>query len=232
MAAEITATMIKELRERTGAGMSDCKKALVETDADMEKAGEYLRKKGLAAAAKKAGRIATEGTVTSYIHGGRVGVLLEVNCETDFVGKTDDFKTFVKDVSMHIAGASPVPLFVSDEQIDPALVDKEREVRAEAAKNPKTNPGDKPKSPVPDAMIPKVVDGQIAKWKKDICLMDQIWVRDPEGKKTIGMLLNELVAKIGENVKIRRFVRWELGEGLEKKTEDFAAEVAKQAGLT
>jgi elongation factor Ts len=231
MAAEITATMIKELRERTGAGMSDCKKALVEVDADMEKAGEYLRKKGLAAAAKKAGRIATEGTVTSYIHGGRVGVLLEVNCETDFVGKTDDFKTFVKDVAMHIAGASPVPMFVSDEQIDPALEQKEREVRAEAAKNPKTNPGDKPKSPVPDAMIPKVVDGQIAKWKKDICLMDQIWVRDPEGKKTIGMLLNELVAKIGENVKIRRFVRWELGEGLEKKTEDFAAEVAKQAGL-
>ncbi|MEO6955071.1 MAG: translation elongation factor Ts [Polyangia bacterium] len=231
MAAEITATMIKELRERTGAGMSDCKKALVEVDGDMEKAGEYLRKKGLAAAAKKAGRIATEGTVTSYIHGGRVGVLLEVNCETDFVGKTDDFKTFVKDVAMHIAGASPVPMFVSDEQIDPALEVKEREVRAEAAKNPKTNPGDKPKSPVPDAMIPKVVDGQIAKWKKDICLMDQIWVRDPEGKKTIGMLLNELVAKIGENVKIRRFVRWELGEGLEKKTEDFAAEVAKQAGL-
>ena len=231
MAAEINATMIKELRERTGAGMSDCKKALVEVDGDMEKAGEYLRKKGLAAAAKKAGRIATEGTVTSYIHGGRVGVLLEVNCETDFVGKTEDFKTFVKDVAMHIAGASPVPMFVSDEQIDPALEVKEREVRAEAAKNPKTNPGDKPKSPVPDAMIPKVVDGQIAKWKKDICLMDQIWVRDPDGKKTIGMLLNELVAKIGENVKIRRFVRWELGEGLEKKTEDFAAEVAKQAGL-
>ena len=231
MAAEITATMIKELRERTGAGMSDCKKALVEVDGNMEKAGEYLRKKGLAAAAKKAGRIATEGTVTSYIHGGRVGVLLEINCETDFVGKTDDFKTFVKDVAMHIAGASPVPIFVSDDQIDPEMEVKEREVRAEAAKNPKTNPGDKPKSPVPDAMIPKVVDGQIAKWKKDICLMDQVWVRDAEGKKTIGMLLNELVAKIGENVKIRRFVRWELGEGLEKKTEDFAAEVAKQAGL-
>ena len=160
-----------------------------------------------------------------------MGVLLEINCETDFVGKTDDFKTFVKDVAMHIAGASPVPIFVSDDQIDPEMEVKEREVRAEAAKNPKTNPGDKPKSPVPDAMIPKVVDGQIAKWKKDICLMDQVWVRDAEGKKTIGMLLNELVAKIGENVKIRRFVRWELGEGLEKKSEDFAAEVAKQAGL-
>jgi elongation factor Ts len=232
MAAEITATMIKDLRERTGAGMSDCKKALVEVDADMEKATEYLRKKGLAAAAKKSGRIATEGAVASYIHNGRVGVLLEVNCETDFVAKTDDFKTFVKDVSMHIAGASPVPMYISDEQIDPAVVEKEREIRAEAARNPKTNPGDKPKSPVPDAMIPKVVEGQLAKWKKEICLLDQVWVRDPDGKKTIGQLLTELVAKIGENIKIRRFVRWELGEGLEKKNEDFAAEVAKQAGLS
>ena len=232
MATEISATMIKDLRERTGAGMSDCKKALVEVDGDLEKAGEYLRKKGLAAAAKKAGRIATEGAVTSYIHGGRVGVLLEVNCETDFVAKTDDFKNFVKDVSMHIAGASPVPMYISEDQIDPAAVEKEREVRAEAARNPKVNPGDKPKSPVPEAMIPKVVDGQIAKWKKDICLLEQVWVRDPEGKKTIAVLLTELVAKIGENVKVRRFVRWELGEGLEKKNEDFAAEVAKAAGLS
>jgi elongation factor Ts len=229
---DISAGQVKELRERTGAGMSDCKKALVEVDGDMEKAGEYLRKKGLAAAAKKAGRIATEGLVTSYIHGGRVGVLLEVNCETDFVAKTDDFKNFVKDVSMHIAGASPVPLYVSDDQVDPAVVEKEREIRIEAARNPKTNPGDKPKQPVPEAMIPKVVDGQLAKWKKEICLQDQVWVRDPEGKKTIGQLLTELVAKIGENVKIRRFVRWELGEGLEKKQDDFAAEVAKQAGLS
>src|SRR5438876_2370438 len=124
MMAEITAGMIKDLRERTGAGMSDCKKALSETDADMEKATEYLRKKGLAAAAKKAGRIATEGTVTSYIHNGRVGVLLEVNCETDFVAKSDDFKAFVKDVSMHIAGAHPAPLYVSDAEIDPAGVGK------------------------------------------------------------------------------------------------------------
>src|SRR6187399_441729 len=158
MSVEITATMIKDLRERTGAGMSDCKKALVEVDGDLDKASEYLRKKGLAAAAKKAGRIATEGTVTSYIHGGRVGVLLEVNCETDFVAKTDDFKNFVKDVSMHIAGASPVPMYVSDEQIDPAMEAKEREIRVEAARNPKTNPGDKPKAPIAEAMIPKVVD--------------------------------------------------------------------------
>ncbi|HEX4462416.1 MAG TPA: translation elongation factor Ts [Polyangia bacterium] len=228
--AEITATMIKELRERTGAGMSDCKKALTETDANLEQAAEYLRKKGLAAAAKKAGRIATEGAITSYIHNGRVGVLIEVNCETDFVAKTDDFQRFIKDVSMHIAGASPAPLVVSEADMDPVAVEKEREIRMEAARNPKQIPGEKLKV-IPEAMIPKVVDGQIAKWKKDVCLSDQIWVRDPEGKKTIGALLNELVAKLGENIKIRRFVRWELGEGLEKKKDDFAAEVAKQAGL-
>ena len=228
--AEITATMIKELRERTGAGMSDCKKALTETDANLEQAAEYLRKKGLAAAAKKAGRIATEGAITSYIHNGRVGVLIEVNCETDFVAKTDDFQRFIKDVSMHIAGASPAPLVVSEADMDPVAVEKEREIRLEAARNPKQVPGEKLKV-IPEAMIPKVVDGQIAKWKKDVCLSDQIWVRDPEGKKTIGALLNELVAKLGENIKIRRFVRWELGEGLEKKKDDFAAEVAKQAGL-
>jgi len=222
MAAEITAAMIKDLRERTGAGMADCKKALVEVDADMEKATEYLRKKGLAAAAKKSGRIATEGAIASYIHGGRVGVLLEINCETDFVAKTDDFKSFVKDVSMHIAGASPVPLYVSEDQIDPTLMNKERDVLSAKA----IEQGKKPE------IIGKIVDGQIAKWKKDICLLDQVWVRDPEGKKTIGQLLTELVAKIGENTKIRRFVRWELGEGLEKKADDFAAEVAKQAGLS
>jgi elongation factor Ts len=228
--AEINAAMIKDLRERTGAGMSDCKKALTETEGNMEQAAEFLRKKGLAAAAKKAGRIATEGAVTSYIHNGRVGVLLEVNCETDFVAKTDDFQRFLKDVSMHIAGASPAPLYIAEADVDPAVIEKEREIRIEAAKNPKQVPGEKLKV-IPEAMIPKVVEGQIAKWKKDVCLADQIWVRDPEGKKTIGSLLQELVAKLGENIKIRRFVRWELGEGLEKKKDDFAAEVAKQAGL-
>jgi elongation factor Ts len=228
--AEITAAMIKDLRERTGAGMSDCKKALTETDADMEKASEYLRKKGLAAAAKKAGRIATEGAVSSYIHNGRVGVLLEINCETDFVAKTEDFQRFVKDVAMHIAGAHPAPLYVSETEMDPAVIEKEREIRIEAARNPKQVPGEKLKV-IPEAMIPKVVEGQLAKWKKDVCLLDQVWVRDPEGKKTLAVLLSEAVAKLGENIKIRRFVRWELGEGLEKKKDDFAAEVAKQAGL-
>jgi elongation factor Ts len=219
--AEITAAMIKDLRERTGAGMSDCKKALLEVDADMEKATEYLRKKGLAAAAKKAGRIATEGAIASYIHNGRVGVILEVNCETDFVAKTEDFQRFIKDVSMHIAGASPAPIYVSDAEVDPAAMEKEREIfKAKALEQ-----GKKPE------IVDKIVDGQVAKWKKDVCLLDQIWVRDPEGKKTINALLTELVAKLGENIKVRRFVRWELGEGLEKKKDDFAAEVAKQAGL-
>src|SRR6188768_3381242 len=208
--------MVKDLRERTGAGMADCKKALVETSGDLEKATEFLRKKGLAAAAKKAGRIATEGAVSSYIHNGRVGVLLEVNCETDFVAKTDDFKAFVKDVSMHVAGASPIPMYISEDQIDPAVMNKERDVLTAKA----VEQGKKPE------IVGKIIDGQIAKWKKDICLLDQIWVRDPEGKKTIGALLTEVVAKLGENIKIRRFVRWELGEGLEKKQDDFAAEVA------
>ncbi len=221
MAAEITAGMIKDLRERTGAGVSDCKKALVEVDADMDKAAEYLRTKGLAAAAKKGGRIATEGSVSSYIHNGRVGVLLEVNCETDFVGKTDDFKIFVKDVAMHIAGAHPVPMYISEDQVDPAVMQKERDLLTAKA----IEQGKKPE------IVGKIIEGQIAKWKKDICLLDQIWVRDPDGKKTIGGLLHEVIAKLGENMKIRRFVRWELGEGLEKKNEDFAAEVAKQAGL-
>ena len=219
--ADITAAMIKDLRERTGAGMADCKKALVETEGDLEKAGEFLRKKGLAAAAKKSGRIATEGLIHSYVHNGRVGVLLEVNCETDFVARGDDFKAFVKDVAMHIAGHSPAPIYVSSEEIDPAAMEKERELlTAKAAEQ-----GKKPE------MIGKIVDGQINKWKKDVCLLDQIWVRDPDGKKSIATLLTELVSKIGENMKIRRFVRWELGEGLEKKKDDFAAEVAKQAGL-
>ena len=148
----------------------------------MEQASEFLRKKGLAAAAKKAGRIATEGAISSYIHNGRVGVLLEVNCETDFVAKTEDFQRFIKDVAMHIAGAHPAPLVVAETDMDPAAVEKEREIRIEAAKNPKQVPGEKLKV-IPEAMIPKVVEGQIAKWKKDVCLIDQVWVRDPEGRR-------------------------------------------------
>ncbi len=217
--AEITATMIKDLRERTGAGMSDCKKALVETSADMDKAIEYLRTKGLAKAAKKAGRIATEGVVSSYIHGnGRIGVLVEVNCETDFVARNQDFQTFVKEVSLQIAAMNP--LYVSAEDVPATAVDKERAIRRATALE----------SGKPEKMVDKIVDGQLAKWKQEICLLDQPWVKDD--KKTIGALQQDLVAKIGENVRVRRFVRYELGEGLEKKSDDFLAEVAKQAGLS
>jgi elongation factor Ts len=216
--AEVTAGMVKELRERTNAGMADCKKALVETEGDMEKAAEFLRKKGLAAAAKKAGRIATEGVVTSYIHGNhRVGVLLEVNCETDFVSRGEAFQLFAREVAMQICAMNPQ--YVSIDEVPAAAVEKERQIRLEQARQ----------SGKPEPVIAKIVDGQVAKWQKEICLLEQAWVKDD--KKTIRDLLNELVGKLGENCKIRRFARYELGEGLEKKKDDFAAEVAKQAGL-
>src|SRR5262249_36653603 len=216
--ADITASMIKDLRERTGSGMSDCKKALHETAGDMEKAVEYLRKKGLAAAAKKSGRIAAEGRVFSYVHaGGRIAVLVEINCETDFVAKTEDFERFGKDVAMQIAAMNPQ--FVSEEEIPSELVEKERAIRSEQART----------SGKPDAIIAKMVDGQISKWKKEIVLLDQAFVK--ADKKDTRTLLTELVAKIGENCKIRRFARYEVGEGLEKRKDDFAAEVRAQAGL-
>jgi elongation factor Ts len=216
--ADISAAMIKDLRDRTGSGMADCKKALVECEGDVEKAIEYLRKKGLAKAAKKAGRIATEGVVASYIHGnGRIGVLVEVNCETDFVARNEAFVAFTKEVAMQIAAMNAQ--FVSPEEVSQEVIDKERAIRLEQAQQ----------SGKPQPVIEKMVDGQIKKWLQEICLLEQSWVKDD--KKTIAALTQELVAKLGENVKIRRFARFELGEGLEKKQDDFAAEVAKQAGL-
>jgi elongation factor Ts len=215
---EVTATLIKDLRERTGAGMSDCKKALVEVEGDMDKAIDYLRTKGLAKAAKKAGREATEGAVVSYIHGGgRIGVLVEINCETDFVARNDDFQTFTREVALQIVAMNPQ--FVRKDEVSQGVIDREREVLLAKAKE----------SGKPEQVVQKMVDGQITKWMKEICLLDQAWVKDPD--KTIDQVQQELIAKIGENIKIRRFVRFELGEGLEKKKDDFAAEVAKQAGL-
>ena len=216
---DISVNMIKDLRERTGAGMADCKKALVECAGDAEKAIEYLRKKGIASAAKKAGRIASQGVVTSYMHGARIGVLVEINCETDFVARNEEFVEFSRDVAMQIAAMNAQ--YVSPEDVPAAVVEKERAIRLEQAKT----------SGKPEAVWPKIVDGQIAKWFKDICLLDQVWVKDPDGKKDIRTLQTELVAKTGENVKIRRFVRFEVGEGLEKRQDDFAEEVKKQAGL-
>ena len=216
--AEVTATLIKDLRERTGAGMSDCKKALVEVEGDMDKAIDYLRTKGLAKAAKKAGREATEGAVVSYIHGGgRIGVLVEINCETDFVARNEDFQAFTRDIALQIAAMNPQ--FVRKEEVSQGVIDRERDVLVAKAKE----------TGKPEPVVQKMVDGQISKWLKEICLLDQAWVKNPD--KTIDQVQQELIAKIGENIKVRRFVRFELGEGLEKKKSDFAAEVAAQAGL-
>ncbi len=212
--ADITASMVKELRERTGAGMLDCKKTLRETDGDLDKAAEMLRKKGLAKAAKKAGRITTEGMVATYVHGGRIGVMVEVNCETDFVAKTDDFRAFCNDVAMQIAAMNPE--VVRREEIDPAAVDKEREVLRERALA----------EGKPEKIVDKIVTGQLEKWFSERVLMEQNFIK--ESKQTIADLLKAVVAKLGENVQIRRFARFELGEGLEKKQENFAAEVAAQ----
>jgi elongation factor Ts len=216
--ADVSPQMIKDLRERTGAGMADCKKALTECAADMDKAIEYLRKKGAASAVKKEGRIASEGTVVSYIHGSRIGVMVEVNCETDFVARNPDFQAFAREVAMQVAAMSPQ--YVTQEEIPAAVMEKERGIRVEQAKQ----------SGKPEAVVPKIVEGQMAKWAKEVCLLDQVWVKDPEGKKDIRSLQTELVAKTGENVRVRRFVRFEVGEGLEKRADDFVAEVKKQAG--
>jgi elongation factor Ts len=220
---EVTATAIKDLRERTGAGMADCKKALTETSGDVDKAIDYLRAKGLAKAAKKAGREATEGAVVSYIHaGGRIGVLVEVNCETDFVARNEDFVGFTKDVAMQIAAMAPQ--FVRKEEVPADAVEKEKAVLVAKAKEDPKNANK------PEQVLSKITEGQVSKWLKEICLLDQAFVKNPD--KTIEQLQQELIAKIGENIKIRRFVRFELGEGLEKKKSDFAAEVAQQAGLS
>ena len=210
--AEITAALVKELRERTGAGMMDCKKALSATDGDLEKAIDFLREKGLAAAAKKAGRVAAEGLVEAYIHGGgRIGVLVEVNCETDFVAKTDAFKELVKDIAMHIAATNPS--YLKREEVPTAELEHEQAVLAEQARN----------EGKPEKIIEKMVAGRIEKYYKEVCLMEQPFVKDPD--KTISDLITESIAKIGENISIRRFTRYQLGEGIEKKEENVAEEV-------
>lgn len=211
---KISASLVKELRERSGAGMLDCKNALVETNGDIEKAIDFLREKGLASAAKKSGRIASEGLVDSYIHGGRIGVLVEVNSETDFVAKTDEFKSFVRDIAMQVAAANPK--YVSREDVDKDEIEREREVLIQQAKN----------EGKPDHIAEKMVEGRMEKFYEQICLLDQAFIKDPD--KKIVDLLNEKISTIGENLKIRRFARFEVGEGLEKRVEDFAEEVAKQ----
>lgn len=214
----VTAAQVKELRDKTGAGMLDCKKALEAADGDLTKASEILREKGLAAAANKAGRVASEGVVESYIHaGGRVGVLVEVNCETDFVAKTDQFRQFVRDIAMQIAATNPK--FVRREEVSQEELDKEREI----LRNQALNEGK------PEKIVDKMVEGRLGKYYEEFCLMEQSFIKDPD--KTISILLNEKVSAIGELITIRRFVRFELGEGLEKKVDNFVEEVMSQARL-
>jgi elongation factor Ts len=209
---EITAAMVKELRERTQAGMMDCKNALVANDGDMDKAIEYLREKGLAASNKKAGRIAAEGMVDSYIHmGGKIGVLVEVNCETDFVAKTDTFKELVHDIALQIAASNP--LFVAREDVPQANLDKEREIlRAQALNEGK-----------PEKIVERMVEGRIEKYYKDVCLLEQPFVKNPD--ITVQDLINEAVLSSGEKISVRRFTRYERGEGIERKASDLAAEI-------
>lgn len=214
----VSASAVKELREKTGAGMLDCKKALEAADGNLEKAVEVLREKGLAAAANKAGRIATEGVCESYIHaGGRIGVLVEINCETDFVAKTDQFKEFARDIAMHIAASSPK--YVRREEVPVEEIEKEKEIlKAQALNEGK-----------PEKIVEKMVEGRIGKYYEEYCLLEQSFVKDPD--KTIAQLVNEKISTIGENISIRRFVRYELGEGMEKKQDNFVEEVMAQAKM-
>ncbi|WP_338864615.1 translation elongation factor Ts [Myxococcus stipitatus] len=214
--AEITAQMVKDLRERTGAGMMDCKKALAETAGDVEKAIEWLRKKGISRAAGKEGRVAAEGLVGTYVHGGRIGVLVEVNCETDFVARNPDFQDLVKEVAMQIAAANPK--FVRREEVPSDNFDKEKEIQRELLKQ----------QGKPEAMLEKILVGKMEKYYEGVCLVDQLWVKDD--KKKVGEMITERAATIGEKVSVRRFVRFEVGEGIEKKKDDLAAEVAKTLG--
>ena len=211
---QVSAQMVKELRERTSAPMMDCKAALAESGGDMEKAIDLLRKKGLASAAKKAGRIASEGMVGSYIHGGgKLGVLVEVNCETDFVARTEEFQALVHDIAMHIAAADP--RFVAREEVTPEVLERERAIYREQALA----------SGKPPAVVEKMIEGKLEKFFGESVLTEQPFVKNPD--QTVGQLIAEKVGKIGENIKIRRFVRFKLGEGLEKRSTDLAQEVAQ-----
>jgi elongation factor Ts len=215
--ADITAAAVKQLREKTGAGMMECKNALVEAQGDEEKAINILRERGLASAKKREGRIAAEGIVGSYIHmGGKVGVLVELNCETDFVARGEEFQQLVKDIAMHIAAAEP--RYVSREEIPAEVLDKEREIaRAQAKNDPKM-------ANKPDQVIDKIVEGRLNKFYEESVLVDQPFVKAPE--KTIGELVTEKTAKTGERIAVRRFTRYKMGEGLQRRDDDFGGEVA------
>jgi elongation factor Ts len=214
--AEVTSAMVKELREKTGAGMMDCKKALVESGGDQEKAITWLREKGLATAGKKAGRSATEGAVGSYIHlGGKIGVLVEVNCETDFTAKNEKFQALVKDIAMQIAWSDPK--WVRREDVPADELEKEKSViRGELREQGK-----------PEAIWEKIIPGKVEKYYQKNCLLDQPFFRDPDGKRSVQDEVNAAIALIGENMQVRRFTRYALGEGMKKETKDFAEEVRR-----
>ncbi|NLK50921.1 MAG: translation elongation factor Ts [Syntrophomonadaceae bacterium] len=212
---QITAAMVKELRERTGVGMMDCKKALAEAQGDIEKAIEILRERGLAAAAKKAGRVTAEGRVESYIHGvGRIGVLVEVNCETDFVAKTEEYREFCRDIAMQIAASRPE--YVQREEVPGEVIEREKNIlRVQALNEGK-----------PEKIVEKMVEGRLEKYFKEFCLLEQPFIKNPD--ITVQQLIHDKISKMGENIEIRRFVRYELGEGVEKKQDNFAEEVMAQ----
>jgi len=219
--ADITAAAIKALREKTGAGMMECKKALIEAGGNEERAIEILRERGLASAKKKEGRVAAEGVVGSYIHmGGKVGVLVEVNCETDFAARSPEFQQLVKDIAMHVAAAEP--RHVSREEVTVATLDKEREIARAQAKNDPKNANK------PDQVIDKIIEGRLNKFYEEFVLLDQPFIKDPA--KTVGELVTDKIAQIGESITIRRFARYKMGEGLVKRGDDFGDEVAKLAG--
>jgi elongation factor Ts len=219
--AEVTASAVKSLREKTGAGMVDCKNALVEAAGDENQAIEVLRKKGMATAGKKAGRVTAEGVVGSYIHmGGKVGVLVEINCESDFVARGEEFQQLVKDVAMHIAASDP--RFATRDGVAAGELDKEREILREQLKNDPKNAGK------PDDVLNKIIEGRLNKFYEENVLVDQPFVKDPS--KTVGELVSEKIASIKENITIRRFTRYKMGEGIEKRADDFAAEVASMVG--
>jgi len=219
--AEITMSAVKALREKTGAGMVDCKSALVEADGNVEQAVEVLRKKGMATADKKSGRITAEGAVGSYIHmGGKVGVMVEINCESDFVARGEEFQQLVKDVAMHIAASDPQ--YVRRDEVPSEVLDKEREILRDQLKNDEKNANK------PAEVLDKIIEGRINKYYEENVLLDQAFVKDPS--KTIGELVTEKIASIKENITVRRFTRYKMGEGIEKRADDFAEEVAALAG--
>lgn len=213
----VSAKMVKELRDRTGLGMMDCKRALGETAGNLDEAVIYLRKKGMAKSAKLASRVASEGTVISYVHaGGKIGVLLEVNCETDFTGRNDIFQSLAKDIAMHVAAANP--RFLNSEEVSQEVLDQEREIaRAQALGEGK-----------PEKIVDRIVEGKLSKYYEENCLLNQKFVKEP--KKTVQQIIDGVVLTIGEKVTVRRFARYQLGEGLAKREDNFAEEVAKQAG--